>query len=222
MILLASGLALAAVRAVRGPGHVRWALLVVFPVLFFWTIADREQIFARYLMPIVPFACLLIAIAVVSGVSLLRRFAIPRAIRTVLIVTLTVAALVPPARSAIAFNRDRTRPSTQAAAWEWIDRQIPRGAMVVLEKYDLRLPPQQYRATHVKRLVDRSIDEYRAAGTRYLIASSQVYGAAIENPAADPELTAAYRTLFRSVRELARFSPGATHTGPEIRVLQVQ
>lgn len=219
MILLASGFVLALVRAIRGPGRVRWTLIAVFPPLFFWTIADREQIFARYLMPLVPFACLLIGITVISGVSLLRRFSLPRPVRTLLIATLTVATIVPPAVNAVAFNRGRTAPSTQAAAWQWIEQNIPRGTIVVLEKYDLRLPPQRYRASHVKRLIDRSPDDYRAAGTRYLIATSQVYGPALGQPDADPEATTAYRTLFRSVREVARFSPDAVRQGPELRIL---
>lgn len=222
VLLLFGGLGLALVRAVKGPGRVRWVLIALFPLLYFWTITDREQIFARYLLPLVPFACLLVGIAVVSGVGLLRRFDFSRAVRTAIIVGLTVAAVVPPAVSAVAFNRSRTAPSTQQAAWEWIEANIPRGTIVVLEKYDLRLPPQRYRVTHVKRLIDRSLDDHRAAGTRFLVASSQVYGPTLERPDEDPALTAAYRTLFRSVREAARFSPDGTRKGPELRILAIE
>src|SRR5207248_7823748 len=49
------------------------------------------------LLPMLPACTILAAIAVISGVSQLRRFEIPRAARTALIAALTVAVLLPPA-----------------------------------------------------------------------------------------------------------------------------
>jgi 4-amino-4-deoxy-L-arabinose transferase-like glycosyltransferase len=219
-ILLAAGVGLAIVRAVRGPGRVRWTLLIVFPLLVFWSIADSRQIYARYLMPLMPFVCLLVGIAVVSGVSLLRRFAIPRAVRTVLIVSLTVAAVLPPARASLAYLSAISRTSTLDLAWRWISEHAPRGTAVVLERHELRLPEDRYRARYVLRLVDEPLEAYRREGVRYLVANASVFGAAVEHP--DREPGAAYRTLFRSVREVARFSPSQETPGPEIRILAVE
>jgi 4-amino-4-deoxy-L-arabinose transferase-like glycosyltransferase len=113
LLMAIAGLALGGVRAVRGPGRIRWTLAVIFPVLYFWFISRQTLILGRYLLPLVPFVCLLAAAAVVSGVSLLRRFDIPRAVRTALIAALTVAALLPPALQSIDFNvqRSRTAPA---------------------------------------------------------------------------------------------------------------
>lgn len=95
LLLALAGLVLGIVRAVTGPGHVRWVLLVTCPVVFVWTGAGGEAS-GRALLPVLPFASVLAAIAVISGVSLLRRFNIPRAPRTALIAGLTIAALLPP------------------------------------------------------------------------------------------------------------------------------
>jgi 4-amino-4-deoxy-L-arabinose transferase-like glycosyltransferase len=219
-ILLIAGTGLAIVRAVRGPGRVRWTLLIVFPLLVFWSIADSRQIYARYLMPMMPFICVLVGIAVVSGVSLLRRFAIPRAVRTVLIVSLTVAAVLPPARTSLAYLSTMSRTSTIDLAWRWISEHVPRGAAVVLERHELRLPEDRYRPRYVLRLVDEPVEAYRREGTRYLVANSSVFAAALEHP--ERESGAAYRTLFRSVREVARFSPSPERPGPELRILAVE
>jgi 4-amino-4-deoxy-L-arabinose transferase-like glycosyltransferase len=108
-LLVVWGFGLGVVRAARGPGHVRWALLILFPLVFMWSITGRQLVYPRYALPVVPFLCVLAAIAVVSGVSLLRRFSIPRMPRTLLIIALTVAALLPPAMASIRYLRELGR-----------------------------------------------------------------------------------------------------------------
>jgi len=114
-VILAAGFALGAVRAVKGPGHVRWTLLVVFPVFFLWRISGDADASGLALLPAIAFASVLIANAVVSGVSLLRRFSIPRAPRTALIVALTVAALLPPLLASIRLVRALRAPAPPSA-----------------------------------------------------------------------------------------------------------
>ncbi len=93
------------VRAVNGPGRIRWTLAVVFPIVFFWLLSRQALPLGRYLLPLVPFLCILAAAAVVAGVNLLRRFSIPRVARTALIVAWTVGVILPPAIQSIRFNR---------------------------------------------------------------------------------------------------------------------
>lgn len=113
-ILGASGLVLSAVRTVKGPGHPRWVLLLIFPLVFAGAIAGRPALLSRDVLPIVPFVCLWAAIATISGVSLLRRFDIPRAARTTLIAALTVGALLPPAIGSINWVRQFGKDSRPA------------------------------------------------------------------------------------------------------------
>ena len=111
-LLLLGGLGLGAVRAVRGPGRVRWTVTIVFPLLYFYFLSGQALVFGRYLLPLLPFVCVLAAVGTVSGVSLLRRFDIPRAPRTAVIAALTAAALVPPAWQSLNFIRTIASPST--------------------------------------------------------------------------------------------------------------
>ena len=78
LILTFAGLILALARSTTGPGHLRWVMLAVFPLVYFSFIARQHQIYGRYLLPVLPFTCILAAGAVISGVTLLRRFDIPR------------------------------------------------------------------------------------------------------------------------------------------------
>ncbi len=221
LLLLIAGVILALVRAFRGPGHARWALLVVFPLLYFWFISDKSLIFGRYLLPMVPAVCLLAAIAVVSGVSLLRRFDIPRLPRTALIAFLTCAALFQPIRQSIDFARTMARRSTQAVAYEWIRKNIPAGAHVIIEKFDLRLPEPPYRVEHTPRLTDRAPEDYTARGIQYAIASSQVFGGVLADPSTNPDAYERYRQLFSRSQLLFAIKPSPGQPGPELRVYRI-
>ena len=225
--MVIAGLILGIVRAVRGPGRVRWTLAVTFPLVYFWVISGQTLVFGRYLMPLIPFVCVLAASAVVSGVSLLRRFDIPRAPRTALIAGLTVAALLPPAIQAVGFNMMITRTSTVEQAHQWILENVPAGSKIAIETRVLLLEPEAYKTTNVPRLVMDSrgpgaYQEYVAQGYQYVVASSQAFGPSISAPHQNPELYKAYMLLFEQSRELVRFSPNDQHPGPEIRIFALK
>lgn len=221
LLLTIAGLILGIVRAVKGPGRVRWTLLVTFPVVYFYFLATKSLVFARYMLPMLPFTCILAAIAVVSGVSLLRRFEIPRAVRTALIAGLTVAAVLPPAVMAVQFVRTISRPSTAEAAYRWVMKNIPAGSRVAIEKYDIRLPEHRYRTEHVVRLTDVELDEYVRRGVQYLVASDQVFGPVFDHPESDPARHQAYLRLFEQSTELARIEPGGGRVGPRLWIFRV-
>ena len=221
LLVLAAGTVLASVRAVRGPGRVRWTLAIVFPLIYFYVVSNQTLIFARYLLPLVPALCVLIAAAVVSGVSLLRRFEIPRAARTALIAGLTVAVLLPLVNQAIGFNRMISKPSTLELAYAWILENVPDGSTVVVEAARFRLPAR-YKSTSIRQLRERDFEAYRGDGVEYLVGSSEAYGRYLSAPHNYPREYAEYMQLFGQARELKRFSPSDAQPGPEIVVLKVK
>ena len=103
-------------RTATGPGHTRWTLLVAFPLVVFGLAAWHGSAADAVVALLLPPAALLAAIAVISGVSQLRRFAIPRAARTALIATFTVAAVLPPAIVSIDLARLRPAASRRPAS----------------------------------------------------------------------------------------------------------
>lgn len=164
---------------------------------------------------------LLAASAVVSGVSQLRRYQIPRSARNALILALVLLAIVPPAYTSIQFDAQAARTWTSKQAYEWILANVPAGSRITIETRGLLLP-DTYRTEHVKQLRDRTIDIYERDGVQYLIASSQSYGPYLERPEQYPGEYADYMRLFRAAPELARFTPSREHPGPELRILQVK
>ena len=225
-LLLLTGMGLGAVRAIRGPGRVRWTITILFPLVYFYFLSGQTLVYGRYLMPLLPFVCLLAAAGAVSGVSLLRRFDIPRAARQAIIAAITVAAVLPPAWQSLNFMRDLTRVSTVEQAYAWMLDNLPKDASIVIETQAL-LAPKSFKAKNVPQLVQdyrapQAHADYVSAGVEYFIASSQKYGDALQEPHKHPDLYGAYMRLFEQSRELARFTPDADHPGPELRIYKLQ
>ncbi|MEO8520065.1 MAG: glycosyltransferase family 39 protein [Acidobacteriota bacterium] len=222
-LLALAGFIMAIVRIVKGPGRARWAVLLVMPVVQFYMISGQQIVFARYLLPMVPMLCLLAAMAVVSGVSLLRRYEIPRAPRAALIAALTAAALAHPLLASIRFDRLIAKSDTTALTYEWIRQHVPPGSTVVVESRKLLLPPP-YKSRNVAQLRYETYDDYRHQGVQYLVASSQSYGPYLDSPHVHPAEYAEYMRIFEQSRELVRFTPspdGMKLPGPELRIYQV-
>lgn len=115
VVLAFVGLSIGIVRAVTGPGHTRWTLLVGFPVVYLMLTAWHGAGSDAALLPLLPAATVLAAIAVISGVSWLRRFEIARAARTALIAALTTLALLPPALISLEIVRQAGRDAARVA-----------------------------------------------------------------------------------------------------------
>jgi 4-amino-4-deoxy-L-arabinose transferase-like glycosyltransferase len=218
-LLIAAGMLLAIVRAVKGPDRLKWSLPVLFPVLYYAFIARQHIVFARYLLPAVPFVVVLAAATIVAiwrfGVRMLPR-------RAAILVALVVgaAAIVPGALTSVQFDREIGKRWTSELAYRWILSNIPHGSRIVIESRNLLLP-DGYEATNVPQLRQRSLDAYRAAGVDYLVASSQCFGPYLAAPGSDPAAFAEYERLFHGAEEVARFTESKQHPGSELRVLKV-
>jgi hypothetical protein len=208
LVLMFAGIGMGLVRSVRGPGRERWTLLTVFPLVAYAVIAMRGAGEPRSIVPLMPFACVLAALAVISGVSLLRRFSIPRAVRTTLIVALTVAALLPPSIGAGRHARDLRRATPARRAWEWISREVPRGQAVAVERGTLRLPALQYDERPLERAAAWDAADLARRGVRWVVL-------AVPDPGADPRAD----VPPPGTREVARFAPAPGRPEPGLRVL---
>ena len=218
-ILLAAGFLLAIASIARGPDRLKWVLAVLPPALYYAFISRQHIVFARYVLPEVPFVVVLAAVAAVALLrACLRRLA-PRAAVIVAGVTIA-AAIVPGALTSWEFDREIGKVWTSELAYHWIMSHVPKGSRVVIESRNLLLPVG-YDATNVPQLRAKGVDGYQADGVTYLVASSQCYGPYLARPASDPRAYTDYMTLFRSTEEIARFTPSSEHPGSELRILKV-
>jgi len=211
LVLMFAGIGMGLTRSVRGPGRERWTLLTVFPLVAYAVIAMRGAGEPRSLVPLMPFACVLASLAVISGVSLLRRFSIPRAVRTTLIVALTVAALLPPSIGAGRHARDLRRATPARQAWEWIAREVPPGETVAVERGAVRLPPLRYDARPLERDTAWDAAELTRGGVRWVVQS-------VPDTRNDPRAD----LPPPGVLEVARFVPAPGRREPALRILVVR
>jgi 4-amino-4-deoxy-L-arabinose transferase-like glycosyltransferase len=218
MLLLGIGLVSATVQAFRRRPATKWWLVTLFPVLYFLFISRQSLVYGRYLLLIVPFIALLMALGVSSVKGWIRHLGAPSYVPPALVAGLLVAVILPPARIAVGFNRMISQPTTHGVAYAWVIENVPAGAHIMTERFEIRLPDGRYRAQGTLRLTDRDYASYRRSGVQYLIASGTVFGPVLATPTIDQHRADAYRKLFENARERFRVTPSPSLPGPEIRI----
>ena len=220
LLLGAVGLLVAAGRAVLGQGRVRWAMLIVFPLVYFWVMATSYQIYGRYILPLLPFATLMAAVGIAAIAGPLARLSrVPAAAATTVLVA---AAIAIPAWTSVGFDRGLGQTSTVDLAYRWIDAHVPRGSKIAIETRVLLLPPERYPTVNLRWLTERTYEAYVADGFDYLLTSSERYGRALEAPQDLRSEYLAYRALLANAAEVAAFPQSDQVPGPTLRLFRVQ
>lgn len=222
LVLAGLGVLMAAARAALGPSRARWAVLLVFPLVYFEVMATSYQIYGRYILPLLPFTCTLAAIAIVTLANALWTMPVPRPVVLATAAALVAGGAITPTITSIAFDRDLGRPSTVSEAYRWIRGNVDRGAKVVIETRVLLLPPQRNPSENLRALVERDYQYYADQQVDYLVASSDGYDTLFTNPAAPAPGFDAYRALIAHTTEVASFRRTPTMDGPTLRILKVK
>ena len=215
------GLLAVAVRGVRREAERGRALMVFsFVAIYFFVMSRSFQIYARYLLPLLPLFSIACGVGFVSVVGWVRGRAANAWTPRLVGAALVLAILATPTVSAVQFSRGLAVQSTIGLAYGWIVSHVPEGSRVVVEYGALRLP-STYPTVGVRLLVSRTIDDYRKDDVDYLLAAGPEFQQVLRDPGADPPLTSRYRALFASTEEVAAFDPGEGIAGPPIRVFRL-
>jgi 4-amino-4-deoxy-L-arabinose transferase-like glycosyltransferase len=151
-LMVIGGFAVCLWKIVRDQDRLRWTLALVFPLLYFRFISQQNILFARYLLPIVPFLSLLAAAAVAALVTWMRRAGVPVRLRHAVTILLTVVAIAPPAYTAINYDADAAKTWTQGLAYQWIRRELPPGTSIRTEGSLALKLPATYKGSNAKEL----------------------------------------------------------------------
>jgi hypothetical protein len=196
------------------------AVFLAFPVLYYSYYSAQRINFRGNIIPVYAFLAVLAAFAVFEAVALLqrRRAASARWVAHAALAASCVLLLGPPLRTAIRFNLEQTLPDTGRDAREWIERAIPAGAHLALERHTPVLDRARYRVTQEAKIPNRGVKSYREEGVEYLVVSSIAY----DRFGPDHEQTKGYQKLFAICPLIAEFKPiPGQRSGPTIRVLRV-
>ena len=127
--LLAAAVAGAVVLWVQAPA--RAALLLSFPLAYYAVAGRGHTVFVRYMVPVVPFAC----VAASCLVSYLGRLAGPRAGRlppAIVAAVLAAGLASVPLWQSIQLDRLLGRTDTRVLASAWIQANVPAGSTIYL------------------------------------------------------------------------------------------
>lgn len=126
--LLAAGLAGLALLFWRTP---RTAVMVgIFPIGYYLLIGGGYTVFARYIVPVIPFLCLSAAFAVAEvgrwAAGWIRRPGWTPALTW----SLAIVVVAPSAWSVVQFDRLLARPDSRVIVQEWIKQRFPEGVTI--------------------------------------------------------------------------------------------
>jgi hypothetical protein len=196
-------------------------VLGAFAVTYLVAVSASPLHWDRYVFPLLP----LIGIAATATVQAIgevlagalgRRPSLMRALAAGILVVLLVPSLL----TVAAADRLRAVHSTHAVATDWVLANLPPGSGVAEEMrtaYLSRIRPDVLR---VFSLADRSLDDYRAGGYRYLLWSSAMADRYVD-AARYPQESAFYATLEATARLVVSFEPGPDRSGAVIRIYDI-
>jgi hypothetical protein len=224
LLMAAGGLVLAVralVSAPRTSPTVAWALSASFTLVYFYMIAGQRLVWGRYLLPLLPFLCVLAAGGMVWVADQVARRWPSRMAVPLATAVLLLAISFQPATNAVSFLRTSSKVTTNQQAYEWILANVPVGSRIANETREVLLPVNRYTIEYPRRLIEHDVAHYQREGFHYLIASSLSFRVAFYVKPPDQAALAAYSDLFRRTEHLITFNPSGAHPGPELRVYRV-
>lgn len=195
-------------------------VLLSFPVLYFLVMGASRHYFARYALPLIPFAALFAAEAIVDLMSRLE-------IRKVRfgkgwVALLVVLAIAEPLTRDILHDKIMTQQDTRTIAKNWIEANIPGGAKIAIdwpmhgpalatEERPTPLSDRIYDVTTIGAtgLSEHPIRWYKDEGYDYLIASSYIYDLSLVDQEWDAKRRSFYASLDQELTLVKEFRPSS-------------
>jgi hypothetical protein len=211
-VMLGLALVGAAILMRRKPALA--AVLVAFPAAYLLFMLRSELFFVRFALPVVPFLCLLAAVAVVALARIAGRRG--RTLGAVTFGALTVAALAQPAFDTVRHNLLIAQDDTRVLAARWALANVPPTEKLAVEEYTIRdRRPRAYGAPAWQLDTDLlDVNQLRRAdptaplrgSTRFFMISSFQEDRFAGGPASPQRQF--YEALASQGRVVARFAPG--------------
>ncbi len=220
--LIGLGLTLRALwRAPRTDASIAWATTASFALIYFYMIAGQRLTYGRYLLPLLPFLCVLAGGALAWAFEIVRARVARPAVVTLAAAALLVAVCWVPAVNAVGTLRNAARVSTSEQAYQWILANVPKQTKIGMESRGILLNPEQYNVEYLARLIRHDFAYYQAEGYEYLLASDLAFGVALYRTPREAGAATQYEDLFARLEPVTTFWPSRDHPGPEWRVYRV-
>jgi hypothetical protein len=130
---------LASLTRMRGEQRLRALLLASFPLLLFLMVGSERQAWARWLVPIAPFACLAAGAVLcavlrrVGEATVAWRTATARSSRCAAAVLAVAVVAAPAALTSVRFDRLLLAADPRTQAVEWFESSVPAGTTIAVQ-----------------------------------------------------------------------------------------
>jgi hypothetical protein len=105
-------------------------LIALFPISYYVLLGSGYTVFARYMLPIVPFLCLTAAYTITEAASWLATRVRRPNLAPIMVGAGVVLLLVPSAQSIVHFDRLISRADSRLLARRWVESQFPSGTSI--------------------------------------------------------------------------------------------
>lgn len=105
-------------------------MVALFPVAYYAVIGSGYTVFARYIVPVVPFLCLTAAWAVVNAGRSLAAWSSRPTLAPMTTWGLALLVVAPSAWSVVQFDRLLARTDSRVLAARWVELRFPNGASI--------------------------------------------------------------------------------------------
>jgi hypothetical protein len=180
----------------------RWPMLVVvsLPVALVAVLGAQQLYFARFLLPALP------ALIVSAAIALDRLFSLQPVVGLVAVVLVGTPSLIDTVR----FDALLTRQDTRTLARDWIQTNVPVGALLAMDSAPLGPPlpgdsGQRVLVADESALFDLAPAEYRARGVEYVVVSSFTAEARAIDPTREARRQSFYAALSREASVAGEF-----------------
>ncbi len=204
------------VRAVRERDRLS-VVLLSFPVCYYLVMGATRHFFARYALPLVPFA----AVFAAEPILALVQWKTGRQILAWgLAALLAVAALAQPLAWSVQLDSVRMADDTRTLAKNWIEANIPARAKIAMDwpvygpplsTPDRAMPqsPQVYTVTTIggTGLADHDLQWYKEQGFDYLVTSSFISNLSLVNQTQNEARNGFYASLDQQLALIQEFRP---------------
>lgn len=219
-LLAIAGALVLIVELRRGERRTAALVALVFPLTYFFVLSHQSLKFARYLLPMIPGMCLMVAIGIDVVAARLRRAAALR--RWPVAAILVLLTVVPPASQAVAWDFEEQKMKTEEFAARWIQLNLPRGKLIIIDEPRILLRPE-FPAQYSPRLLSESLESYRNRGVVYLVTSSQQTDRYFSEPTRYPAEVAGWNRVYASTDLVQVVRPTRDHpSGSIITVLKIR
>ncbi len=209
-------------------------VVLSFPLVYYAIIGSSRFVYARYVLPLLPFLFLLGAEAIVVGASHLRK----GPARVYALVGVSLALIAMPAFRVSIEDYSLTFPDTRTLAYEWVEANIPHGARILVGDYGPPRLQANYEVFHLSAfgLVNEpndlayNLEEVREREIKYVVISSFVYERHLGSPDYHPEEVAFYSALEREAALIYEISPHEidwvivkhSSPGPTLKIYRIE